>query len=459
MRPNICLMTDSYKQTHWKMYPEGTTHVYSYLESRGGEFSETVFFGLQYYLKKYLEGVVVERWMIDEAERVCRQHFGREFFNREGWEYILNVHGGKLPVEIRAVDEGTVVPTHNILMSVVNTDPECYWLPNYLETLLLKVWYPISVSTLSREIKKVIRESMERTSNDLSGIDFKLHDFGYRGVSSEESAMIGGMSHLVNFKGTDTMLALIGASRYYGCETAGYSVAATEHSVMTALGPDGEAEQFERVIKYGQGGIFSIVSDSYNIFNACKTILGEKLKHKVDTMPDGSVLVVRPDSGDPVTVMCEVLTILADKFGFTTNNKGYKVLNPKIRVIQGDGVNYESIKDMLKSINGLGFSTDNITFGMGGKLLQGVNRDTLKFAFKCSAQKRNGQWYDVYKKPVTDSGKDSKKGRLRLDLENGRYSTKQFSINGFDLLKVTYWDGLVLNPTDFETVRRRAELH
>jgi nicotinamide phosphoribosyltransferase len=458
MLPNICLMTDSYKQTHWNMYPSGTKKVYSYLESRGGLYDDTVFFGLQYYLKKYLEGQVVERWMIEEADAVCKRHFGRDFFNRAGWEYIIDVHDGVLPVEIKAVPEGLVVPTSNILMSIENTDPECYWLPNYLETLLLKVWYPITVATLSRQIKKVIKSYMEKTCDNFDGLDFKLHDFGYRGVSSEESAMIGGMAHLVNFKGTDTMAALLGMDKYYGEQNAGFSVPATEHSVMTALGPEYEFAQFERVIDKGQGGIFSIVADSYDIFNACRVILGQKLRHKIDAMPEGSVLVVRPDSGDPVSVMRKVLEILGEQFGTTQNSKGFNLLNPKIRVIQGDGVNYGSILKMLDDMYYHGWSTDNITFGMGGKLLQDCNRDTLRFAFKCSAQLRNNKWMDIFKKPITDPGKNSKKGKLML-IEDGGFKTVPMIRNGGeDWLSTVFVDGRISNTERLTYVRDRATI-
>ena len=182
---NFILMTDSYKLSHFKQYPEGTTQIYSYMEARGGQFDETVFFGLQIYLKKYLQGKVVKQWMIEDAEDFCTKHFGsKESFNRCGWQRLLDKHKGYLPVSIKAVPEGTVVPVKNVLMTVVNTDDEFPWLTNVLETLLLKVWYPITVATLSREAKKLIKAALEKAADDYSGLPFKLHDFGYRGVSS-----------------------------------------------------------------------------------------------------------------------------------------------------------------------------------------------------------------------------------------------------------------------------------
>ena len=214
MENNILLLTDSYKTSHWKQYPEGTTEVYSYLESRGGKFDETVFFGLQYFLQEYLQGEVVTMEKIIEAESVINMHMGPGIFNKKDWVYIVEQYGGVLPIEIRAVAEGTVVPTGNVLMTVVNTDPRCFWLTNYLESLLLQVWYPITVATTSRECKKLIKDSLRRTMDfknqqemDAS-LDFKLHDFGFRGVSSPESSIMGAMAHLVSFKGTDTLPAI-----------------------------------------------------------------------------------------------------------------------------------------------------------------------------------------------------------------------------------------------------------
>ena len=231
MTKNIILNTDSYKYSQYVQYPSGTEYIYSYIESRGGKFDETVFFGLQAFIKEYLtEPVTAE--MIDEAEDIVVAH--GEPFNREGWEYIVHEHKGILPVRIRAVPEGTVVPTKNVLVDIINTDPKCYWLTSFLETALLRaVWYPSTVATNSREIKKVILDALERTGTP-ADISFKLHDFGARGVSSLESAGIGGAAHLVNFMGTDTIEALLFARRYYYTDMAGFSVPASEHSISAS---------------------------------------------------------------------------------------------------------------------------------------------------------------------------------------------------------------------------------
>jgi nicotinamide phosphoribosyltransferase len=454
---NPILATDSYKVTHWPVYPEGTEYLYSYLESRGGKFSETVFFGLQYYIMRYLMTPITQQ-MIDKAEKRFIQHFGTNvIFNRAGWEHILKKYNGYLPLRIKAPLEGSVIPTRNVLMTIENTDPACYWLVNYMETMLLKVWYTITVATLSREIKKVINRYLEETG-DPNLLPFKLHDFGYRGASSEESACLGGAAHLVNFMGTDTFGALDLLSEFYAEEMAGFSIPATEHSIMTALGEMGESRMMERFLQtFGQGNYPAIacVSDQYNIYNACENIWGGELKQMVLNLKP--TLVIRPDSGEPVVVVVQVIETLARKFGFTTNDKGFKVLNT-VRVIQGDGVNLESITAILDAMKVRGWSADNVAFGMGGALLQQVNRDTQKFAIKASSIIINGRQSDVFKDPKTDTGKRSKRGRLKLYKEDGTYTTLPESEPGKDELVVYYENGRLPNEQKLADIRERAAL-
>src|SRR5712671_5665376 len=265
---NLVLQTDSYKFTHWKQYPPGTEYVYSYLESRGGMFPQTLFFGLQYYLLKYLCGSVVNEEDVIEARQFVDRHIGPGMFNFEGWMHIVRNLGGKLPVMIKAVPEGSSVSVQNVLMTIENTDPHCFWLTNYLETLLLKVWYPITVATLSHAIRKVILEKLHR-SGDPSLIDFKLHDFGYRGVSSEETAAIGGAAHLINFRGTDTVAGIVLLQDYYGAKTMpGFSIPASEHSTITAWGKEHELDAYRNMLQAYPTGLVACVSDSYNVYNA-----------------------------------------------------------------------------------------------------------------------------------------------------------------------------------------------
>lgn len=434
MFDNILLLTDSYKATHWKQYPKGTTTVYSYLESRGGVFDKTMFFGLQYIIKKYLLGKVVTKEKIDEAEAFFNEHLGPNLFNRAGWEHILEKHKGHLPVRIKAVPEGTIIGTKNVLVTIENTDPECYWLTNYLETILLHVWYPTTVATLSLHMKEVILEYLRKTGNpDL--VNFKLHDFGFRGVSSVESAGLGGAAHLLNFMGTDTLAGITLAKLYYTAGMPGFSIPASEHSTITSWGPEFEADAMENMLDQYPEGPMACVSDSYDIINACKNIWGGKLAGKVFRRK--GTLVVRPDSGDPVEMVGQVLEALGGAFGYTVNSKGFKVLPDQVRVIQGDGINYEMLKTILARITEMGWSTDNIAFGCGGALLQQLNRDTQKFAFKCSSVTVNGIERDVYKDPITDKGKRSKRGRMKLVHLGAKslYATVNNMVNDADKFK------------------------
>ena len=452
MTDNIIMKTDSYKVSHYKQYPKGTENVYSYIESRGGEFKTTVFFGLQYIIKKHLLKPII-MVDVDEAEKFWNAHLGPGVFHREGWEHIVLDHGGKLPLRIKAVPEGTIVPVGNVLVTVENICKKCYWLTSYVETILMQVWYPTTVATISREIKKLILDGLVKTG-DTSLIDFKLHDFGYRGVSSYESAGIGGVAHLVNFKGTDTAAGLEFAHEFYGEPMAGFSIPAAEHSTMTAWGEENEAEAFANMLDSFPKGLVAVVSDSYNIYRACEETWGTKLKEKV--LGRDGVVVVRPDSGIPHEVVLQVVTILGDKFGYAINEKGYKVLNPKIRVIQGDGVDYDEIKRILDNLIGSGWSVDNIAFGMGGGLLQKLNRDTQSFAMKCSSVIVDGKEREVFKSPV-GGFKKSKKGKLRLvkDVSEG-YKTLPPLEGGDDLLETVFLNGNMVSDI-FENIRKRAE--
>lgn len=454
---NNILLTDSYKISHWKQYPPHTEGVYSYLESRGGEYPYSVFFGLQYILNNYLETSITKE-DINQAAYVAKHHFGNEdLFNIKDWVYILEQYQGKLPVEIKAVPEGTKVPTGNVLMTIENTDRHVPWITNYLETILMQVWYPTTVCTQSHFMKKYLLKYLNLNGNpDL--IDYKLHDFGFRGSTSIESSAIGGAAHLVNFRGTDTLSAVLLAARFYHCDMAGHSIPAAEHSTITSWGVDKEQTAYENMLNAYPSGLVAVVSDSYNIYDACETIWGTNLKDKV--LARDGCLVIRPDSGDPHVVLPKIMEILGDKFGFTTNQKGFKVLNDKVRVIQGDGIDANSLVTILEHLHNENWSADNIAFGSGGGLLQKVNRDTMKFAIKCSAVKIGGQWQDVYKNPITDPGKASKRGKLKLILnENGGYNTLiGDDDNKFeDQLEVVYRNGLVMKWHTMNEIRARAD--
>lgn len=455
---NICWLTDSYKVSHYKQYPPGTKRVYSYFESRSGSVHpRTTFFGLQYWLKQYLVGAVVTQDKINKAEQLLNAHFGGQVFNRAGWEYILNKHGGRLPVEIKAAPEGTVVGESNVLMTVENTDPNVYWLTNYLESLLVQVWYPSTVATQSRAMKQVILKYLAKTG-DPTLVDFKLHDFGFRGVTCPEQAALGGAAHLVNFKGTDTVAALVMLNEFYHEPCAGFSIPAAEHSTITSWGKDHEVDACRNMLTQYPTGLVATVSDSYDIFNCCANIWGGVLKNEV--LARDGVLVVRPDSGDPPTVVVKVLDILGEKFDVTTNAKGYKVLNPKVRVIQGDGIDFKMLDLILDAMERAQWSADNIAFGSGGGLLQKLNRDTQRFAFKCSSVTVGDVERDVFKQPITDGGKKSKAGRLKLVSQQSPHGaelmTVPFTDPRTDQLQFVFRDGELLIDQTFAQIRETS---
>ena len=455
------LAVDSYKASHKWQYPEGTSHVSSYVEARadnsGLDLPGAVFFGLQPYLK-WLAETPVTAAAIAKSAAVFGAH-GVPFYE-EGWRWILDHHGGRLPVEIRAVAEGHVVPFGNAVIQLVNTDPKAFWLTSYLETGLQRaVWYASTVATVSWAVKRTLREFWERTSDaPVEALDFKLHDFGARGASSGESAALGGMAHLVNFKGTDTVEALLAADEYYGEAMAGFSIPAAEHSTITSWGRDGELAAYANMLNQfgGPGRLLAVVSDSYDVFHAVDKRGGEQLKAQVLDM--GGTLVIRPDSGDPVEVVAQVLRLAATAFGTSRNAKGFHVLNPAVRVIQGDGVNPHSIRAILTRMTADGFAIDNIAFGMGGALLQKVDRDTFSWAMKASAIQVDGQWRDVYKEPVTDAGKGSKRGRLAL-IRDPDWKTVPVErcADADNCLRPVFRDGRILATTTFAEVRSRAE--
>lgn len=465
---NVLLNTDSYKASHWLQYPPGTDAAFFYVESRGGVYDRTVFFGLQAILKQHL-GRPITHADIDEARELYAAH--GEPFNEAGWRDIVDRLGGHLPVRIRAVPEGTVVPTHQALVTIESTDPQAYWVPSYLETLLLRLWYPVTVATISWHAKQTIRQFLERTSDDPAGqLPFKLHDFGARGVSSAESAAIGGCAHLVNFLGTDTVSGLLAARAFYHAPMAGFSIPAAEHSTITSWGREREVDAYRNMLTQfaKPGGIVAVVSDSYDIFHAIREHWGKTLKDEV--IASGATVVIRPDSGDPVAVVHECLELLDEAFGHTVNGKGFKVLN-HVRVIQGDGINPTSIRAILERVTSAGYATDNVAFGMGGALLQQLNRDTQKFALKCSAARVDGHWIDVWKDPVTDKGKQSKRGRMTLlrHREYGSFRTVPVPPSaaslaevekpaGFDDALETVWEnGRLVRDWTFEEIRARAD--
>jgi len=506
---SMIVNADSYKVSHWSQYPEGTEYVTSYIEARssqyakefGEEYDYSEFFGLQAFMKDYLS-VPIEQVDIDIAEILCEMH--GEPFNKAGWQYIVDEHGGKLPIEIKALPEGTIAGTSNAMVQIKNTDPECYWLTSYVETAMLRaVWYPTTVATQSRITKEICHSYLDETCDDPeSVINFMLHDFGARGVSSTESSAIGGMAHIVNFMGTDTMMGMVAAMRHYypdfeeflsenpdepkqallallkkmkaeGTPPPAFSVEASEHSTMTIEGEAGEESQIKALIdKAKEGRIVSIVSDSYDYWRTVKELYGDKFKDDIkEAGANGGRVVIRPDSGDPVEVVIKTLEMLEECYAdeMTENEKGYKVLPPYLRVLQGDGIDPKSLKAILQAAKEKGFSAENLVFGMGGGLLQKVNRDHNNFAMKaCQAEIRDPQTgelqcFDIFKNPVTADPnfvKKSKRGDLGTIWDGVAFQTKRMEELGpdeKDAMLPVFRDGEILRTYSFDEVRAHAE--
>ncbi|MFL2678744.1 MAG: nicotinate phosphoribosyltransferase [Candidatus Actinomarina sp.] len=457
---NLILDVDSYKVTHFNQYPQNTKKLYAYIEARNLNSEELIFFGLQAFVKKYLLNPITQD-DIDEAEKFLLSHIG--VFNRDDWEYILNEHGGFLPIEIKSLDEGTVTNKKIPLLDITNTDEKVPWLVTYIETALLRsLWYPSSVATISREIKKIIFRYLDDTCTNFDDqLPFKLHDFGARGVSSYESSRIGGAAHLLNFLGSDTVEGAMFLKDYYDGTDISYSIPASEHSTITAWGKDNENKAHENIINQFllEGKVIASVIDSYDTFETATKIISSELKEKI--INSKGTFVVRPDSGKLPDTIIELLDTLSseENFGYTLNSKGYKELPSYIRVIQGDGVDKNSIENILFSMKENNYSAANITFGMGGALLQKLDRDTYSFAMKVSAIHDGIIWKDVFKEPSSDQTKNSRRGRFAIVKNDELEVIDLEKLSQTNLLKTRYKDGKLYNETDLKAIRNKVEIN
>lgn len=471
------LKSDSYKIPHWKMLPEGTTNMFSYGESRGASehIKDIVFFGMQAIIKKFfMKQITMDD--VERSNRFANRHLRPGAFNYDGWKYVVEKCNGYLPLEIWAVPEGTVLSPKNALYSIEATDPNCAWAVSYFEPLELQVWYPTTVASLSYAIRKMIGGFWKDTVDDerQDGINFALHDFGYRGTSSDESAGIGDSGHLLNFMGTDTMAGICVLYDYYGSDEdadssmPAFSVHATEHTIMCANSDATNRNDYNALemavslletecAKNDGYVIVSAVADTYDVYrfaNWVGTDFFERIKNS------GGRFVVRPDSGDPTVVPIQIIELLMKTCGYTINKKGFKVLPDCIRVLQGDGVCYDSINAILLKLRSLGISAENIVFGMGGRLLGAPQRDDLRFAQKASAVEIDGVWKDVFKDPITDPGKTSKKGRLTVVNRGGEIITirkEEIRDTDVELMQKVYENGKILIDQNFIDIKARVQ--
>ena len=454
----IGYISDSYKKAHARMLPPNTGNTYSYIEARGGGESVT-FFGLQYILHRYFEGSKITKEQVDLLEEDCIKHFGsKTIFDRTPWDIIVNEYNGCFPLEIKAVKEGTNVGTSQVLITIETTDHRLKGLDRYVEDLLMQIWYPISVATASRNIHQVIYNGLVKSGTPES-LPHRLVDFGKRGVSGMEEAGIGGLSHEVYSKATDNWMSILFARAFYSCDMPAFSVPASEHGVTSPWLKDNEKACYENLLKEFPTGYLSVVSDTWDVYNAVDNIFGKELKDKI--LERDGVLVIRPDSGDPEVLLPWILQSLDHNFGSTVNEKGYKVLHDKVRVIQGDNVKIETIQLYCDAVMNAGFSLDNLVWGSGGGLLRNVNRDTFKFAQKASATQQKGDWVGCKKDPVTDSGKKSKEGRLALIENPTSKKLETIDIRGMrkdevNLLETVFLNGQVLRHQTLDEIREIA---
>lgn len=462
------MLSDSYKYSHADQYPSNMISMYDYMESRGGQYSATKFFGLQYYLKKYFSTPIT----IDE---VAEAHAYAEShgvpFDLQGWTYIVEQLGGHLPVKIKAVPEGSLIPTGNVLMTIESTDTKVPWIAGWLETILMKVWYPTTIATKAHFVKETLLKYGSK-----AWAKFAYHNFGDRGASSVESAAIGGMAHLsAGFYGTDNFNSLRYASEYYGSDIAGYSVFATEHSTITSYGRDDE-EQFvyDQLVANPDAPIMSFVADSYDVYNFVDfcTRPDSRIRKLVESRPHQK-FVLRPDSGDPIEVLTGMLNIMIkNKLAVGPKDQGYdKLTFMDFGILWGDGITPKQIDEILHwftkhdSPNRPIFAAENFVLGSGGDLMQNLTRDTCKFAIKCSSigiKKMGGiDHRDVFKDPITDPGKKSKKGKVTTyyNRDTDTYFVdkvdKEFDNSSREVLKPVYLNGELLFDDKLDWIRER----
>jgi len=470
---NILLQTDVYKMGHMEQYAPGCNKVYSYLVARNDKtFKEPVFFGLQYYIKRYLSEPITPE-MGEEFLIYRKLILGSNSQEVEDKIRALCVLG-YLPIEIKAIEEGTIVPVKNVLMTITNTHPDFYWVVGFVESLLLKLWYTITVATCSYEYRKIVNRYFGETDDwDLQAMKpFQVHDFGYRGDSSEEGAAISGVAHLLSFLGSDNVPALPCAIEFYNADINGepilLSVPASEHSVMCSFGREDEIGAFKHMLELYPTGIVSIVSDTFDVYKVL-TDFAEVLKE--DILKREGKVVFRPDSGNPEYIICGnpdaepgsnewkgAIRLLDEKFGSAVNSKGYKVLNPKVGLIYGDGMYIERYVRTLERLKSMGYASSNLVIGVGG-ILRNHSRDTLGFAIKATYVEVNGVPREIEKDPVTDHQKKSHKGLLCLVKEDDQYITKdQCNVKeeAESLLKVVYRDGKIIKQTSLSEIRERV---
>ncbi len=481
MKTNPFLLTDYYKVGHVFQYPHNTSLVYSNLtprKSRSEEIDSMVFFGLQYFMKHFLVGYFNEHFFQQPKEKVMAE-YKRRINTSLGvglptYEHLEKLHDlGYLPLEIKALPEGSIVPMRVPCITMVNTLPEFYWLTNFSETILsASIWQPCTSATIAHEYRRLLNKYADETGMPAEFVQWQGHDFSFRGMSSLESAVLSGMGHLLSFTGTDTIPAIDALETYYNAnaetELIGGSVAATEHSVMCSGSKDGELETFKRLITetYPEG-IVSIVSDTWDLWKVCTEYL-TALKETV--LARNGKVVIRPDSGDPVKIICGnpegkteeerkgVVELLWEVFGGSVTDKGYKLLDPHIGAIYGDSITLERAHAICEGLKQKSFASQTI-FGIGSYTYQYNTRDTFGMAMKATYVEVDGEGREIFKDPITDDGtKKSATGLLQVKEENGHYvlyDKVSWEQEKDSALTTVFKDGKIVKEFSLKEIRER----
>ncbi len=481
---NPLLYTDGYKVDHRRQYPDNTTLVYSNWtprKSRLEGIDEVVFFGLQYFIKKYIIQDFNENFFNKPKEEVLKKYSRRinNYLgaNSVGIKHIADLHDlGYIPMVIKALPEGSIVPLRVPMFTMYNTKPAFFWLTNYFETLCsTTVWLPCNSATIAREYRKILDSYAAETSSVPEFVDWQGHDFSMRGMAGLEAALMSASGHLLSFTGSDTIPAVDFLEQYYNAdsdkELVGGSVAATEHSVMSMGTNDAEEDTFKRLItEVYPNGIVSVVSDTWDLWKVL-TVYLPNLKEEV-LARDGK-LVIRPDSGNPVKIICGnadgtteaetkgVVELLWDIFGGTTNEKGYKELDSHIGAIYGDSITLQRAKDICEGLKAKGFASTNVVLGVGSFTYQYNTRDTFGFAMKATYGEVNGVGRDIYKDPITDDGtKKSAKGLIQITKENGVFKMRDqvsWEEEAKGALAEVFRDGEILVKEKLSEIRGRIK--
>ena len=484
----ITLLADFYKLSHRKQYPQGTTKVYSTLTPRSNKYApysdEIVWFGLQYFIKEYL----IDRFnkdffnkskdeVISEYSRLVEFSLGKQYAETKHIEELHDL--GYLPIKISTLPEGSLVPMRVPVMTIENTHDDFFWLTNFLETILsTSIWLPTTSATLAYSYRKVLNDYAIKTTGSTSGVEFQGHDFSMRGMSSEQSATVSGAGHLLSFKGTDTIPSILFLEKYYNGNIEksliGASIPATEHSVMCSYGQENEKDLLTHLLtEVYPTGLFSAVCDTWDFWKLVSKYLPE-LKETI--MSRDGKLVIRPDSGNPVDIICgTVLTggktpeekglieVLYEIFGGQINELGFKVLDSHIGAIYGDSITLEIAKEICEKLYKKGFATTNVVFGIGSYSYQYATRDTFGFAVKATYAVVNNEERMLFKDPKTDSGiKKSQKGLVVVNKDdNGKFFFEDNFVDNDEyksktnLLETVFVNGKLIKETALNEIRTK----